>query len=76
VTDKLRAGEHMHGVPVIVATERGDETWCYACFQDEDSEKRTLLQWYADDAENYPAECEVCGVTLYHKDQSLPVEAP
>ena len=70
-----RSGEKMHGVPVIVGTADGDQVWCYACFNDDDSEKRTLLRWCPNDVENYPYTCENCGVELYHSSQDLPGES-
>lgn len=51
--------ESMPGIPVIL---KDDRVLCYSCFNNDDTAE--LDRWYSDDAENYPVDCDGCGVSL------------
>ena len=59
------SGERVVGIPV----EKGDgRVLCYSCAQDEEW-VHGKDDWMPIDVENYPVQCEVCGVTLIHETQ-------
>lgn len=49
----------MKGIPIITTDDR---VLCYVCYQSDDSAE--LEMWMPDDPDNYPRECDNCGLIM------------
>lgn len=62
---KKHEGEIMYGAhPVVMEDGR---LLCYSCYQDDDTAE--LSFWLPYQTDNFPCECETCGLKMYHEDQ-------